>query len=261
MKYSNLRQKDLDYLNFILRHGFVTAKQLENNFDDSKHAVYRRLRKLINSEVQYVKHHKIAHKVGVYYCTREARNITEAEVTIPDKISLFTMQHTLLMTDLVLYHQIKQKLRGGQFSYRTEREIRYKALQNTTPGKQMVDKINEIKDRFPDCIFNIDMQLGNVKKIWIELELSQKDGKRYDEKFSQKFVPALKNGDYDEVWYFTDTDRIVNAVTTAKNKLKVANQIKVYKIPDVIITEKWGDFKNGVTKGNSAGEDENGRGN
>lgn len=237
IKYSSLKQKDLDYMKFVLRNGIVTAKQLYLNFEEKNmDAVYRRLRKLKNGG--YVKHHKIAHKVGVYIGTKEARNVTEESVTLPEGPSIYTIRHTLLMTDLVLYYQLEAKKQGREFSYKTEREIRFEALKDTAAGKSMVEKINEIKERFPDCIFFVTIG-DKTLKIWVELELSQKDNKRYDEKFKERFEPALKNGEYDFIWYFSDAGRIRNAVNKAKTNLTFPERLEVYDIPAVIKEDTW----------------------
>lgn len=220
-------------MNFILKNGIVTAKQIFLNFEEKNmDAVYRRLRKLKNNG--YVKHHMIHHKVGVYLGTMAAKEATEAKVTLPDGPSIYTIKHTLLMVDLILYHQLRAKKQGIEFTYRTEREIRFEALKNLDSKKPMVKRLNEIKDRYPDCIFH----LGG-KKIWIELELHQKDNNRYREKFKDRYEPSLLSGEYDFVYYFTDAGRIKNAVNKAKTKLSFPDRLKVYDIPDVIKNETW----------------------
>ena len=238
IKYSSLREKDLDYMRFILRNGVVTAKQIYLNFEEKNmDAVYRRLRKL--KDGGYVKHQEIAHKVGFYFGTKEARNVTEVNVTLPEGPSVYTIRHTLLMTDLVLYYQLMAKKQVRKFSYKTEREIRFEALKDTKPGVPMVKKINKIKERVPDIIFNIEAKEGKSLKIWIEMELHQKDNNRYKEKFKERFEPALRSGEYDQIWYFSDAGRIRNAVNKAKFSLSLPDKLKVYDIPAVIKNETW----------------------
>ncbi|MGN7397329.1 hypothetical protein [Peribacillus frigoritolerans] len=73
LKYTSLKEKDLEYLSFILRNGMVAAKQIMLKFREPNiHRVYRRLRKLEGQK--FVKHERIAHKVGVYLGTIEAGN-------------------------------------------------------------------------------------------------------------------------------------------------------------------------------------------
>lgn len=255
IKYSNLKQKDLDYMTFILRNSVVTAKQLQLKFQEKNmHAVYRRLRKLKNEN--YVKHHTIAHKVGVYIGTKEARNVTEANVTVPEAPSLYTIKHTLLLTDLVLYYELQALKYGREFSYKTEREIRYEALKNTPAGKATVNKVNEIKDRIPDAEFIVTVN-GNTQRIWVELELSKKEQKRYDEKFKEKYDPLLSSGEYTAVWYFTDSQQIKTAVETASRKLMNGDKVKVYDIPAVITNDTWEEvLPDGSASGESTGQGE-----
>lgn len=260
IKYSALKQKDLDYMKFILRNSVVTAKHLLFNFQENNiDAVYRRLRKL--KDQGYIKHRRIAHKVGVYIGTKAARDITEAKVTVPDSVSLYTIQHALLMTDLVLYHELQARKHGRDFSYKTEREIRYESLQGTIPGKAIVTKVNEIKERIPDCLFFVTVN-GNTQKIWVELELNKKEQKRYDEKFKEMLDPAISKGEYTHVWYFIEAQKIKDAVISAKKKLMNGDKILVKNIPDVILNDTWEEvLPNGATNGESKGNGESGPGN
>lgn len=262
IKYDKFKQKDIDYLNFILRCGTVTAQQVYLFFEEKNmDAAYRRLRKLRDKGL--IKHDKTSLKTGVYIGTKEARNVTEAKVTVPESPSLYSLRHTLLITDLIIYHELSARRAGRKFSFKSEREIRFEALQNTESGKSMVKKINEIKERIPDCIFLTETKSGQPLKYWIELELSQKDNKRYDAKFKERFEPILANGEYTQVWYFSDAERIRNAIETAKSKLLHGKSIRVSDIPQVIKEDNWeGLLLNGSRNdGKTTGEGESGPGN
>lgn len=252
-KYSALKDKDFEYMNFILKNGVVTAKQIELKFREPNiDRVYRRLRKL--AERGYVKHERLAHKVGVYIGTTEARSVTEQSVTVPAKPSLYTIQHELLLTDLALYYEFYFTGKGSEFSYISEREYRYRIIGNAEGG-QALKLYNKNKERIPDSIYSITTN-GSTQKIWIELELNKKDQRRYDEKFNDVFAPALQSGDYSAVWYFTDSQKIKNAVNKAKSKLLTGDKVKVFDIPQVIINDDWGKVvsDNGSGKPGSEGE-------
>lgn len=79
LKYTSLKEKDLEYLSFILRNGMVTAKQIMLKFREPNiYRIYRRLRKLVDKK--YVKYERIAH-IG----TIDARKLTNVDVTVPNK--------------------------------------------------------------------------------------------------------------------------------------------------------------------------------
>lgn len=236
IKYSALKEKDINYLKFILKSGTVTAQQIFLKFQENNiYAVYRRLRKL--KERGFVRHEMLAHKVGVYIGTTEARDLVEADVTVPAKLSLYTIKHELLLTDLALYYEFFLKKKGIEFAYKSEREIRFEAIGEGDNASKL-KKYNENRERIPDSIFFMKVN-GNTQKIWIELEINKKEQKRYDEKFKEVFEPALSSGDYAQVWYFANSVKIKNGVVTAKNKLLNGEKIKVYDIPEVILKDKW----------------------
>jgi hypothetical protein len=243
LKYTSLKEKDVEYLTFILRNGMVTAKQIMLKFREPNiFRVYRRLKKL--EERKFVKHERIAHKVGVYFGTIEARNLTNANVTVPTKASIYTMQHDLLITDLVLFFEFQAEKQGVEFKYRTEREIRYSMI-GEGDNQSKLKAYNAKRDRIPDAVFFFKTTDGNVTTTWVELELNKKNRKRYDEKF-KLFEELLSNeglGDqpfsYDQVIYFADDVKIHNVINEAKQRLINANKISVRKIPSVIVDERW----------------------
>jgi hypothetical protein len=243
LKYTSLKEKDVEYLTFILRNGMVTAKQIMLKFREPNiHRVYRRLRKL--EEKKYVKHEKIAHKVGVYLGTIDARKLTNVNVTVPTKASIYTMQHDLLLTDLVLFFEFQAERQGVEFKYRTEREIRHSMI---GPGdnQSKLKAYNAKRDRIPDAVFFFKSLEGTITTTWVELELNKKERKRYDDKF-KLFDELLSNGrledqpySYDQVTYFADDVKIHNVINAAKQRLINANKISVRKIPSVIVEERW----------------------
>lgn len=236
-KYSSLKEKDYDYMKFILKNGVVTAKQIQLKFQEPNiDRVYRRMRKLVDRG--YAKHERIAHKVGVYIGTTEARSITEIAATVPTKTSLYTMQHELLLTDLALYHEFLFTGKGADFDYISEREYRFSII-GSGEGGQGLKLYNENKERIPDSVYSITSN-GVKQKIWIELELNKKDHKRYEEKFKDVFEPALQSGDYSAVWYFTDSQKVKNAIEKAKGQLLTGDKVKVFDIPQVILKDDWG---------------------
>ncbi|MEH7451195.1 hypothetical protein [Gottfriedia acidiceleris] len=243
LKYTSLKEKDLEYLKFILRNGMVTAKQIKLKFQEPNiHRVYRRLRKLEGKN--YVKHEMIAHKVGVYLGTIEARTLTNVSVTVPTKASIYTMQHDLLLTDLVLFYEFQAIKQGIEFKYRTEREIRYSVI-GQGDNQSKLKAYNANRDRIPDVIFFFKSAEGKVTTTWVELELNKKERKRYDEKFKyfDELLSSERSEDqpyaYDQVIYFADDVKIHNVINQAKQRFINASKISVRKIPSVILEERW----------------------
>lgn len=243
LKYTSLKAKDIDYLSFILRNGMVTAKQIMLKFREANiHRVYRRLRKLEKQNL--VKHERIAHKVGVYLGTIEARNATNAGVTVPNKATIYTMQHNLLITDLILFYEIQSEKQGVDFRYRTEREIRFSMIGEGN-NQSKLKAYNDKRDRIPDAVFFFKSADGKVTTTWVELELNKKDRKRYNDKFKMFDRMLSGEGDndflysYDQVIYFANDVKIHNIINEAKQKLLNASKVTVRKIPSVILEERW----------------------
>jgi hypothetical protein len=243
LKYTSLKEKDLEYLSFILRNGMVTAKQIMLKFcEPNIHRVYRRLRKL--EQYKYVKHERIAHKVGVYLGTIDARKITNVNVTVPNKATIYTMQHDLLITDLILFYEFQANKQGVEFKYRTEREIRHSMI-GEGDNQSKLKAYNAMRDRIPDAVFFFKSADEKVTTTWVELELNKKERKRYDEKFTffEELLSSERLKDqpysYDQVIYFADDVKIHNVINEAKQRLINASKISVRKIPSVIVEERW----------------------
>lgn len=191
-----------------------------------------------------MRHERIAHKVGVYLGTLEARKLTNVSVTVPTKASVYTMQHDLLLTDLVLYYEFQAENQGVEFKYRTEREIRHSMI-GEGDNQTKLKVYNAKRDRIPDAVFFFKALDGRVTTTWVELELNKKERKRYDEKF-KLFEAFLSDGritdqpySYDQVMYFADDIKIHNVINEAKERMINANKITIRKIPPVIINERW----------------------
>ncbi len=204
--------------------------------------VYRRLRKL--EDKKYVKHEYVAHNVGVYFGTIEARRLTNVQATIPNKATLYTMQHELLTTDLVLFYELQAEKQEVEFRYRSEREVRYRMI-GGGDNQSKLKAYNDNRDRIPDAVFFFKSKEGKITTTWIELELNKKDRKRYHEKF-QLFDEILANkhveseaASYDQVIYFANDIRIHNVVNEVKQNLIHYNKISVRPIPAVILEDRW----------------------
>jgi hypothetical protein len=257
LKYTSLKEKDLAYLTFILRNGMVTAKQIMLKFREPNiHRVYRRLRKLEGKK--YVRHEMIAHKVGVYLGTRDAQKLTNVSVTVPAKATVYTMQHELLLNDLILFYEFQAEKQGVEFKYRTEREIRHSMI-GEGDNQSKLKAYNETRNQIPDAIFFFKSLEGKVTTTWVELELNKKERKRYDEKF-QYFETLLSNESlheqpyaYDQVIYFADDLQIHGVINEAKQRLINANKISVRKIPSVIAEERWEEVMQSGKSGEESG--------
>lgn len=239
-----MKEKDLDYLRFILRNGMVTAKQIMLKFrEPNVHRVYRRLRKL--EDKKYVKHERVTHKLGVYLGTIDARNLTNVHATVPQKATIYTMQHALLITDLILFYEFQAEKQGLEFKYKTEREIRFSMI-GEGDNQSKLKAYNEKRDRIPDVVFFFKSPTGNITTTWVELELNQKDRKRYDEKFKMldQFLSSGERQEdqlfsYDQVIYFANDVKIHNAINAAKARLINGNKITVRNVPSVILEDRW----------------------
>lgn len=236
----------------------VTAKQIMLKFREPNiHRVYRRLRKLEGKK--YVKHERIAHKVGVYLGTIEARKLTNVHVTVPNKATIYTMQHDLLITDLILFYEIQSEKQGVDFTYRTEREIRFSMI-GEGDNHSKLKAYNDKRDRIPDAVFFFKAADGNVTTTWVELELNKKDRKRYDDKFKM-FDEILSGGrqddqlySYDQVIYFANDTKIHNVINQAKQRLINASKITVRNVPSIILEERWEEvLPSGTNDGETGG--------
>jgi hypothetical protein len=235
-KYSTLQPKDVDYLDFILRNGVVTHKQVMLKFQEPhKNHAYRRLQKLTSQG--YIQNKRITSRLGVYIGTTDAREQIEAEVTVPTGVSMNTAQHSLLLTDLVLYYEYWFRNKGIRFSYKTERELRYIAVGQGS-NQEKLRNYNKKRDRIPDALFYVERDDGSVNTIWIELELTKKENRRYREKF-RLLEQVLGEGKYDNVFYFTHTDYIKNTINRTKSELTNGHRILVKDIPEVILEDNW----------------------
>ncbi|MMZ60758.1 hypothetical protein D1872_228710 [compost metagenome] len=238
-KYSSLVQKDYEYIEFILRHGVVTAKQIMLKFlEPSIHRVYRRLQKLQTRG--YVKNERLTKNLGVYYSTVDARNELEMNVTVPSNISMYTVQHDLLLTDLVLYFGLTSEKNGLQFRYQSERELRFEVAGKGVQPADKLKAVNQNRDRIPDAVFYIQRPDGESteQRIWVELEMSIKDKKRYTEKFTL-FDSLLSAGQYQQIYYFAGSLKIKNALNAAREPLINAKRVHVRDVPEDILQERW----------------------
>lgn len=236
IKYSNLRPKDMEYMRVILQMGMVTAKQLNLYFEEKNmYSTWRRLRKL--KDEKYIKQYQLTHGLVVYTGTPESRDATEMRATLPEGVSLYTARHTLLNNELIIYHKLQAKKHGHEFRFKTERELKFEAIKEEG-SDTILKKVNENRERFPDCVF-IVKSAEKTMKYWVELELSKKENKRLEEKFKKKFEQILSNGEYDQIWYFTDAEKIKNAINKAKKYLSQSEKLIVKDIPAVIKNDDW----------------------
>jgi hypothetical protein len=227
-RYSALKEKDYDYLRFILKHGVVTAKQVLHFFEEPNlDRVYHRLRKLKAQKL--VKNDKLAQTLGVYYCTHEVRNMLDMSVTVPTKVTIYTAEHDLLLNDLLIY-QVKALEKAGIMpSYETERELRYQYLSKVQSNVEKLKLLNNVKDRIPDAVLR-----ANGRIVAFELELTVKNHKRYKEKFSE-FDQKFNDGTYDEIWYFVESKKVENALNKARQEVSIhKDKLKIKHLPSAI---------------------------
>jgi len=204
-KYSDFKEKDIQILRFILKHGIVTSKQILTQIEETSiHNVYRRLRKLEKAGLVWKK--KLTLKLNVYFPKREAREFLDFPVTVANDTSLYTAQHDLIINDLILY--LKATVKSETFDYKTEREYRFELLENKTQAA-MIAKWNEIRDTLPDFV----VMLPNFD-IAVEAELNTKSAPRLQKKI-ERYARELQDGKYTDVWYFVPNNSVGNAVNRA----------------------------------------------
>lgn len=222
-KYTDFAQKDISILEFILKHGVVTSKQIQTYMDEhSIYNVYRRLRKLEDAKLVFKK--KLTKHLNVYFPQREARDFLDYPVTVTNDTSLYLAQHDLLLNDLVLF--LKKSFKLDHFEYKTEREFRFEEFEDVESNKEMIKKWNEIRNKLPDVVIYIE-----EKAVAIELELHAKSAKRLKEKLTI-YGKYLLEGKYNQVWYYYPNHSVKNAVERALKSLDKMAQEKGGKFID-----------------------------
>lgn len=175
-----LTKRDLKGLEFVTRHGFITAEQFglaafcnftqgRRELDVSMSMVYRRLKKLVDAGL--LRHEYVLHgKPGVYLATKKGAELADVGVP-PAKVDLKSLEHDLAVVDLAL------KLEGLP-DWITERQIRSEAVSAVRGGGGRISRNGNL-GRMPDGILT---GLGGQR--WaVELEISGKDNARYREVF------------------------------------------------------------------------------
>lgn len=204
-KYSDFREDDFLILRFILKHGIVTTRQIMTHTDSmSRHAVYRRLRKLENARLIWRK--KLASKLNVYFPHRDARDYLNYPVTVSNDASFYTAQHDLIINDLILY---LRSAAASDFEYKTEREYRFELLKGIEDRQAIITRTNETRDSIPDFIL-----YPPTLAIAVEVELTVKKATRLRKKIDL-YANQLKNGEYTDVWYFVPDNSVGNAIKKA----------------------------------------------
>lgn len=208
-KYMDVKQRDLEILRFILKHGIVTSKQIQTEIQEPGiHNVYRRLRKLEKAGLVWKK--KLALTLNVYFPKREARDFLDFPVTVANDTSLYTAQHDLIINDLILY--LKAQSKSETFAYKTEREYRFELLENHS-NADMLKKWNEIRETLPDFVLLLPQHT-----IAVEVELNTKTAARLEKKIAL-YARQIQEGHYTDIWYFVPSGSVGNPIERAKVKV------------------------------------------
>ena len=255
-KYSGLKAKDIDYVSFIVRHGMVTVKQLalccETPGLSNYSRVYQRIKKL--EKFGYVAKESFFDKFNVYYGKDKAKLVAERSASLPSSLSAYLIQHELMITDILLFRRFWNRRQGRAFDYKTEREIRYQ-MTIDVPSKQAWKRIKETRDYRPDALIYQEDKNGDMKTIWIELELNLKSLKRYKSKF--EYFNDLLDGketcegeNIDQIIYYCGSDQIESNMKRHRDnldQLSSENRMKfgITSIPDVVLNERWEEVING----------------
>lgn len=206
---SLLTEKQELVLRQINQFGVLAVTQLTALLSDkcSHVTVYNSKQKLVR--LGLVAEEKIGYQ-SVVSVRPSGVDYLGSSLTAFTKINYTMLKHQLLSVDVILALIALEKKRGGEFSFITERELRsdYLDANFNLEQRRNTKLLKTVPDRIPDFVF-----VSGGKRIAYEVELTQKTGKRYQEKL-QRYQDEILNAEYAAVRYLCETDRIRETVIT-----------------------------------------------
>ena len=202
-----LMERDFLLFKWVNSHGYVTSFQINRFLNVAKTTGYRRIKKLVDAG--YLTRENLLHGVGaVHRITKQAKEISNENLSLIQKISLGGYNHNIRLVDLAL--DFERQYPDATFV--TERQIRF------INGVGLSDH-----GHIPDG----EIQFSNDKKWAIELEISVKASSRLD-KIMKYYA---RNMDYSEVHYYVSDNIVFNAIQKAVDRAKL-NHIKIINMED-----------------------------
>ncbi|MCP3029665.1 hypothetical protein [Halobacillus sp. A5] len=202
-----LTDKQRQVLEGINRFGVITSTQLIHYLEGqvSSVSIYSTKKVLVN--LGFIAEEKIGYHRLLYVRPRGV-HFLGSELTPFSRVNYKQLEHQLSMNDCLLSYKNAAELRGISFEFMTERELRSQYIHDNFSSSDRKDaqKINKVADRIPDGIV-----FENVKKIALEVELTQKASKRYIHKLA-RYKDEILNGQYDMVRYVCESKKIQNTV-------------------------------------------------
>jgi hypothetical protein len=215
-----LTERDCEILQWMTRHGVVTAELVGRRFfwrphekDYGRWAAYRRLRAL--RELGLILSNKpFADRPAVLRVTREGARIADVGLR-PAPLVLSELRHSLAVVWLTEY--LLAEHNGAELT--TERELRaqrYRELYHGTRKKE--------QGRAPDALLRIPARgagAQGVMTVAVELDLSRKDRRAMED--------IVRQYDYervDRIWWYVTPARL-ERTRALMSKLHAADRIEV----------------------------------
>ncbi len=202
-----LTKKQRQVLESIDRFGVITSTQLIHYLkgDISYVSVYSTKKVLLN--LGFIAEEKIGYHL-LLYVRPSGVSFLNSELTPFSRVNYKQLEHQLAMNDCLLAFKKLNEAKGVAFEFMTERELRSNFIHDHLSPKERKNSqtLNKVADRIPDGFIWEDK-----KKIALEVELTQKSAKRYQEKL-YRYKDEILNGQYDVVRYVCEDKRIQNTV-------------------------------------------------
>ncbi len=188
-----LTERDVALLQWITRHGVVTAEHVAQRYFSGQSAAYRRLRKLIGL--------KLIRRDPTYYRAPFVIRVTAAGTRVaavgvgPAALVLAEVRHSLALVDLT--ERLLAQHPGATLI--TEREFRAAHLRLLREGRP------EPCPRIPDGVLLLSPDEGKIR-VALELDLTPKRVyalTRVIEAYSTAFNPTVgEETGFSKVWWF-----------------------------------------------------------
>jgi DNA-binding MarR family transcriptional regulator len=184
--------RDIDMLQWIGRHGLVTAEQLARRFFSGKRAAYERIRKL--SQLGLIERLPTFWKEsGVLRLTKTGADLAGTGIP-PANLVLAQVHHAIAVVDLV--EHLLAKNPGA--TVQTEREIRMERYHDIRDRR-----LRPGEGRIPDAV----LTLADGKSVAIEVDLTPKRTRDYE-----RIISAYLSEKADLIWYYATSTEVASRI-------------------------------------------------
>ncbi|MGH2409355.1 MAG: replication-relaxation family protein [Chloroflexota bacterium] len=199
--------RDIEMLQWIGRHGLVTADQLTRKFFAGKRAAYERIRKL--TQLGLVERLPTFWKEpGVLRVTKSGSALGGNDVA-PANLVLAQIRHDLAVVDLV--EQLAAKHPGC--TVETEREFRQQRYLDIKERRKRSGQ-----GRIPDGVLHLE----DDKTVFIELDLTPKKSRDIE-----RIINAYLSERVDRIWYYCSSDEVTKRVRDVVLSQRADDMIEV----------------------------------